>query len=253
MKSSTDSPGVRLGLLTLAAIPALLSVTGHALPGKEDAGLLLVPFVPGEVRVLRSVEVGLLVYNPDPDGATVWIESAEVIADGEVIFEEALDFELVGDSRYGELNALVERMPLEITELHRDRRYFAPEDAPEFIGNEVNEARREIAVRWDRLAGEYDSGCPIPFRQWNFVLHTDQLFFADAPAGTRCEVALRVRYRDASRVSRVASVRKTITRLAAPLAAPGTYAHRRSSVTRSIACDADRGAAPSQSVRGARK
>ena len=216
-----------LAAFTLAATPSLALAFGGSTAVGEDPGLVLVPFLPGEVRVPRTVEVALLVYNPDPAAGSVALERLEVVADGLVIHVEELGgASLVGDPRYGEINALVERLPREITELNRDRRYFAPKGAPEFIGVEVPEARREIAVRLDRLVDEYDSGCPIPFRQWSFPLHYDQLFFDDAVPGTRARLELRVRYRSVGGRAAAATTTEIVTLLPAPLPPPGSLASR---------------------------
>ena len=138
------------------------------------------------------------------------------------IHEARLDRELLGDPRYGEINALIERFPRELTELHRDRRYFADPSLPELAGPELLERRREVAARWDALAHEYNAGVPAPFTQLEFPLHYDQLFFTDDAPGTQAELELRVRYSRPGGGTGSASVARTVTRLAAPLPPPAT-------------------------------
>jgi len=184
--------------------------------------LVLVPFLPGQARVLTTVDVALLVYAPDASHSAVTLEELEVVAGGDVIHQETLSHRLVGDPRYGEINALIERFPRELTELNRDRRYFADEALPELAGEELLAARQEVAERWNELAYEYNAGVPLPFAQLEFPLPYDQLFFTDDPPGTRAELELRVRYSGPGGIRGTAVVTKTVTRLAAPLPPPAT-------------------------------
>ncbi|MCB9915263.1 MAG: CehA/McbA family metallohydrolase [Planctomycetes bacterium] len=197
-----------------------------------EAELVLVPFVPTDVREPRTAEVALLVYNPVADEAPAVLERFEVTAGGDVLYAADLARALPGDPRYGEVNALVERLPQELTELHRERRYFAPADAPEFAGDAVFEARREIDARWQALAAEYLGGAPQPFVQLDFPLAYDQLFFADAPEGTQARLELRLAWRTPAGAPRTTVLPRTITKLAPfrPLA-PGALAALGTSVT----------------------
>jgi hypothetical protein len=201
-------------LLAVAVVSARRAQVG-ALP----AELLLVPFVPAEVRILRPAEVAMLVYNPAENGEVYELESFQVRSGGDIVFASELVGELVGDARYGEVNALIERLPHEISELHRDRRYFADENAPEFGGSEVIEARHEIASRWNALREAYDRGMPQPFTQIDFPLAYDQLFFAGAEEGETARIELRLSYRTPSGQLKVATTTRLITRIA-PFALP---------------------------------
>jgi len=227
MRPSTPRRCALLAAVTLAALPSLARASAGGDAAPESSDLVLLPFLPDGVRVPRAVEVSLLVYDPGPAGEAVRLDALEVVADGLVIDAQDLGGAvLVGDPRYGEIGALVERLPREVTELRRDRRYFADEDAPELVGVEITEARREIAVRWDELALEYDSGCAKPFVQHDFTLHYDQLFFDDAEPGTRARLELRVRYRRASGSPATATTTKTVMLLPAPLPPPSTLTSR---------------------------
>jgi hypothetical protein len=205
----------RLSLLLPAAV--LLGVAAVSARRSQQAAEaldpVLVPFIPDEVRVLQPAEVALLVYNPSASGEVMALESLEVVVGDEVLFRTELVDELVGDPRYGEVNALIERLPHEVSELHRDRRYFASEEAPEFGGEEVLEARREIASRWSVLADAYLAGAPRPFAQVGFPLAYDQLFFADAAEGESVRVDLRLAY-TLGGARRVASTSRLITKWA---------------------------------------
>ncbi len=207
-----------LHLALLAPVALLFAATTIAARNvqaqQEPLDLLLLPFIPSEVRTLRTAEVALLVYNPDALGRSVQLESFELVADGQALVQVQLQGELMGDPRYGEVNALIERLPREVSELRRDRRYFAAAEDTEFAGEAVTEARREIASRWGLLSQSYAAGVPKPFTQLDFMLPYDQLFFEDAAAGEVVQVELRVAYRTPSGALRVATTTHTITRYA---------------------------------------
>jgi hypothetical protein len=206
-------------LLVLGASLAVWAQLGSS-RATPDAELVLIPFTPTQVRLLRTVETAVFVYAPVDLDQEVRLEELSIVVGGDVLHTQRLDEPLVGDPRFGELNALVERLPRELTESNRERRYFAEESAPEFEGAEVLDRRREVVMRWSALSEEYQAGRGRPFVQLDFPLHTDQVFLPQDPEGTRREVEIRVTYLAPDGARRTATTLRSITRLAEPLALP---------------------------------
>lgn len=210
-----------LPLVALLLAVAAVSARRAQEPAPERA-LVLVPFLPDEVRILRAAEAGLMVYNPSADGAEVHLEALEVLSEGDLLTREDLGRDLPGDPRFGEVNALIERLPHQVSHLHRQTRHFAAPDAPELGGEEALSAKREAAARWSALAAEYETSGREPFTQVDFTVPYDQLFFADAPPGSEATIELRLVYRDASGARRARSVTTRVTRLPALRGLPQT-------------------------------
>src|SRR5688500_11416493 len=124
----------------------------------------------------------------------------------DVLHEEELGIELVGDERLHRIQELVERLPVELTELHRERRYFAAEADAEFTGAEVVARQRELATRVTELREALAAGATPSFVEVAFPLALDQLFYVDDPAGTRRALTMEVEYRVAGGETRRASV-----------------------------------------------
>jgi hypothetical protein len=223
MKRLLRSPALSGPLLVLGASLLVWAQIEDAQPANE-AELVLIPFTPTAVRTLRTVETAAFVYAAAELDEVVQLEELRVLSDGELIHTERLEAPLVGDPRFGELNKVLERLPHEVSHNHRERRYFAGEDEPEFEGIQILERQRESLAQWNALSLEYGAGRQKPFVQIDFPLHTDQLFFPDDPEGTRRTVELQVTYRLTSGVRRTASVTRPITRLASPLSLPQSMA-----------------------------
>lgn len=145
---------------------------------------VLVPFLPGQARALGRVDGALLVYNPDL-GRTLQTVFLRGRVDDRVLFEQAADAVLVGDERYGEVNALVERLPHELTELARTERYFADASDATFSGPEVVDRFLDLRDRLDSLRAEYAAGAPRPFVELPFSVDLSDLFDAAAVGDTR--------------------------------------------------------------------
>lgn len=216
---------------TLLAGPALVLGASFAVWAQLEAAaqapasdLVLVPFTPTAVRQLSTVETAVFVYAGAPFDERVRLEEVRVSSGGDLVYSRELDLELVGDPRFGEVNATLERLPHDLAHNHKERRYFASPDAPEYGGAEALDVRREAMLRWNALSEEYTAGRPRPFVQVDFPLHTDQVFFPEEPEGTRREVEVRLVFSTVSGGRRTASVTRPITRLADPLGLPAPLA-----------------------------
>jgi len=217
------------GILRALAGPAAIVVVSYLVqarlaPPAAGAGereLVLVPFVLDEVRVPGRVAAQVLVYDPSP-GRALRLSALRVLSGADVLHEQPLDVELVGDPRYGSINALIERLPVEATELHRARRYFAAPGQPEFEGHEVIERQREISARLDAYRAELAAGAPRPFAQIDFPAPLDQLFFTDEAPGARRALSIEVDYAPPGGPATTARVTDLVTYLGPRLAAPAT-------------------------------
>jgi hypothetical protein len=189
----------------------------------QDGPLVVIPFTPSAVRVLGTVESAAFVHAPH-DGGEVVLERLVVSVGEDVLHDEPLDITLVGDPRFHEVNALVERLPHEVSGAHREERWFAAPDAPEIPGARALDLRLELGERLEVLRNEYAAAGRAPFVQLDFPLHTDQVFFADEPAGTEREVRVAVQFLQPSGRRVTQTVSRQLVRLAAPLGTPASLA-----------------------------
>jgi len=180
---------------------------------------VLVPFVVDAARELVVVEAGLLICNASAGEAPLVIDELTVSLDGVVLVREALESVLASDRRYAELNALIERMPEEITHLHRDERFFADAEAATFAFEELADRWAEIDARSAALRDAYATDPARPFVEVSFALPLDQVFLPEEPAGTERELAFSVHHRRGP-VAGITTRRETITRLAPHRPAP---------------------------------
>ncbi len=201
------------GLATLAGLYSSLSPTNPVAPEQSEPGepeLVLMPFLPTVVRELVPIEGQLLIYSPQAD---VKLESLLVRVDGNVLFEKSLSVELEGDPEYGAINALIERLPLEITELHRARRYFATANEAELRGPEVLEGLRDVHERVNAMRDGWGRGASIPFTQQDLRLELGEIFEPGAE-GVQARVEFELSYL-ASNGNRVTqSIASSLTKLA---------------------------------------
>ncbi|MFT7668009.1 MAG: hypothetical protein ACI8X5_000695 [Planctomycetota bacterium] len=189
---------------------------------ESESRPILIPFTPAEVRVLNSVETAVFFYTPDDSGIAVHLEGLTVSCLGDVIYSTPLAHGLLGDPRFGEISALIERLPHGHRDGFGDKRWYADPDAADFEGSEIADTRREVALRLQGLEEEYSAGRTRPYVQLNFPLHLDQVFAADEPAGTAREIQVQVRWTLADGAARVATISSSVRRLAAPLAVPNS-------------------------------
>ena len=179
----------------LTLLTSFLSATSLA---TQQADLVIVPHLPTEVRVGMPVPAQVLIYNPNEDAGAVQLEHLAVSVGQDMIGEVLLDRELPGGREYGEVQALLERLPEELTELHRQQRYFATAEAAAFVGLEVLTRRDEVAKRIRLMRAEYEAGKPQPFVQPIVTVPLDQVFESNSTPGTRATLLFTLSYRDAS-------------------------------------------------------
>lgn len=178
MRTKLRSAGLIASFLSIAGLYFVAPTEPKAAP---ESDLVLMPFMPMNVRAIVPIEGQMLIYSPRED---VQLESLLVSVDGNVLTEVALDQSLEGDAEYGEINALVERLPHDLTEIHRARRYFATENEPHFGGAEMIERLREIHERVNAMRDAWKSGKSMPFIQPGFRLELGEIFEAEAITGS---------------------------------------------------------------------
>jgi hypothetical protein len=196
-------------------------VSGPAGPAPRE--LIVVPHALRGARALVPTVAQLTIYNPGEAGGAITIDEVVVRSRGVVLARVPLGRQLVGEAEYGALQALIERLPHEVTHRHDAERYYAPADAPPIPPHEVQDKAEEVRRRVALLGRKYDAGVPQPFIQPLVPLPVDQLFFADDPAGTTAPVAFEVRYTLPGGASRTHTVAHELTRLADFGGVPASY------------------------------
>jgi hypothetical protein len=204
-----------LGVVALSSV--LWFVDRPSAPAQSD--LILVPFAVDAVRTPGVTAAQVLAYRPVAGAEPARLDELRILADGLLLHSEPLTAELVGDPDYGRVNALIERMPVELTELHRPRRYFALESDAEFAGLEAKARWEEIALRVADLRARYAGGEPEPFAQLDFPLPLDQLFDGSEPAGTTRTLTIEIDWTAPGGATNTASVAHVV-RLLAPMPVP---------------------------------
>ncbi|MDP6956539.1 MAG: CehA/McbA family metallohydrolase, partial [Planctomycetota bacterium] len=173
----------------------LLGAAASAQDALPREGIVLQPFMPGEVRVAMPIPVPVLIYNPFEGEEPIHLEHIAVTVDGVLIGEEFLDEELAGGREYGELQALLERLPHEVTHSHRSRRYFAGESEPEFVGLAVMEKQAEFHGRRAALVGARDRGRADSHIEREVIVPLDQVFLPSEARGTVASLGFTLSYR----------------------------------------------------------
>lgn len=188
MGNRTRLSAILLGLLTLAGAWTS-ALTNRA--AESEPELVLLPFLPHTVRNLVPIQGQVLVYSPEED---VELLSLKVRVGGYTLVDEELKQHLAGDPEYGEINALIERLPHALTEIHRPKRYFATEGEGEFHGHELIDRIREIKRRVDAMRESWTRGVREPFSQHDFRLQLGEVF-EPKEFGVEAEIEYEVRYR----------------------------------------------------------
>ncbi|MCP3917279.1 MAG: CehA/McbA family metallohydrolase [bacterium] len=181
-----------LPLLTGTALWFARSEQGPEPPARD---VVLVPFAPDAVRAAVPMHVGVLVYNPGERFASVEVTGVEVTVDGHRLGEARVAATLPGEAEYGAVQEMLERLPEELTHLHRERRWFAPADAPLYAPNEAYDKLGEVRRRIAALREKYASGVPEPFVQPTLAVPLDQVFATGAAVGTEAELEVAVTWR----------------------------------------------------------
>ena len=217
------------GLVVTAALsPGLFGTQGTERSAKDPGttGPVLVPYVVEAARALVPVDGQLFVLNPvdrDLPGGRLELTGLRVLLEGVWIEDRPLELTLEGDPRFAELFASVERLPREVTELHREN-VLVPDDVAPYAGPEVTTAMRDIEAQLATLRAEWSAGRPEPFVALDFQFQLDQLFAPEDAPGTERTVGLELSWRDAAGQTGVTRTERTVRRLAAPLAVPLTLA-----------------------------
>ena len=136
--------------VTLVLVPSSGLTAAATAPSVGPHGLLVVPLAVDAVRRPLPVDARVLIYNPDPAGGRITLTGLSVYGGGVSLVERRLAVVLEGDARFGELAAIVERLPPEIAG-HHAQRQFAPEAAPQWSPHEVPERLTEIESRLSEL------------------------------------------------------------------------------------------------------
>ena len=90
-------PGLRIAFIALASAAVWAGLPERG-PGSEREPLL-VPFIVDQARALRTVEAQVLVYNSDDSQPPISLRALRVLAEGEVLYERALERELRAPQR----------------------------------------------------------------------------------------------------------------------------------------------------------
>jgi hypothetical protein len=220
MKNHLRSSALIGPMLVLSASILVWAQVGERQPA-EAAEPVLIPFTPTQIRVVSTVETAAFFHTPLDSEETVRLEELTVSSSGYVIHNEPLEVELMGDPRFAEVSALIERMPHN----HRpdDTRYFAAADAPEFAGHEVVDIAREVAVRLNAIEEEYAAGRMRPYIQLDFPLHMDQVFAPEDPVGSTREVVIQVAWSGPNGLGGTSTTSRAVTLMAPPLSVPNSY------------------------------
>ncbi|MFT5830993.1 MAG: hypothetical protein ACI9D0_001582 [Bacteroidia bacterium] len=213
-----------IALCFVAFSPDTDSAPARASAATAADGVLLVPHMLGAARNLVPVDGQVLVYNPGQprvEADRVELLELRVSLEGVVVETRTLEANLLGDSRFGDLAARIERLPHSVSEITRER-VFAPLDAPEFTGAEVTANMRGITAALAELRSDWDDGLEQPVLAIDFRYELDQLFFPEDPAGTERTVAIEVDYLDSAGAQHTATTSTVVTRLQPALRAPST-------------------------------
>lgn len=195
----------------LPALFALLFASTWLTPskpaeGRAAADVRLVPFVIDTVRERVPVACQVLVVNDTPREESVQLSSLRVSVDGQLLVEQPLSAELQADPEYAAVQRVLELLPHEVSHLHRETRYFAGDDEPEFAGEEafdqLQDVRRRIHAMRERNASDDNWPCVQP----GFEIPLDMLFFEDDPRGTERTLLIEVDYAVAGGPTRTARV-----------------------------------------------
>lgn len=198
------------GPLGVVAVSALVWSTAPRPTALQTSELVVIPFAVDAVRTPGVTAAQVLVYEPREAATPTRVDQVRVHAGGVLLHQELVAVDLFGAPDYGEVNALIERLPESITELHRERRWFAAEEATEFAGPEAYLRWNEVAGRVEDLRQSYANGAPRPFVEVDVPLPLDQLFAGDEAPGTERVVTFEVAYTDASGVSASAEVEHVV-------------------------------------------
>jgi len=135
--------------------------------------LTLVPYVPEALRIPTSVPGHLVIHNGGSDA--VRIDQVILRSSGAEVQRVDVSEVLTPQAMYGELAALVERLPVEFTERHREREFADPMDR-ELVDSELPAAWQEIATKLTEIRQQVAETGRLPFLEIPLMIPMDALF-----------------------------------------------------------------------------
>jgi hypothetical protein len=218
----TRFPIGRAALLTLVFVAlglVLISPLASGPPPKPSRPLL-VPFVVEAVRHRMDVAAELLVYYPGPPSTSIQVEGLRVTAGAELLVERPVTAKLIADPRYGTLSTLLERLPVELTEMHRTKRFFADPQDPQLVGEESVVGYQQAASLLQELQRDYSALGNRPFVQLKFQLPLGKIFDGDTLTGEARSIVMEVDYRGDDGIQRTAVAEQGLRQLPPAPAVP---------------------------------
>jgi len=212
----------RIAAFTLFAALAFAASQG---PAEEESGadLVLVPHVMRSASELLGVASAVMIYDP-VDGREVTIDRVQVSSPDGVLVDLPVERELYGDPRFGQLGAIVERLPHEISHIHGRRRDFADDRAGFFLGHKVEQKIHEGEALLAQLRREWAAGRELPMHEVPFTLQLGELFTTEDAPGTEVELTLSVTWSTQAQQQRSTSTTARVELLPRALEVPETYA-----------------------------
>lgn len=163
---------------------------------RQDAGApALLVFLPRTVREPVRVSGQALLYEWLPAGSVAELERLRLIAGDDVLVDRPLDGAMVGDPRFGRINADLERLPDALSHLHRHGRQFASPLAATLQGDDALALARSIGERVHSLTADLRLSDTSPYGRVDFELDLDQVFATDDPVGSLRPLTVEVSYR----------------------------------------------------------
>ena len=216
-------------LITSKRLFALLGLAAIAIATQQEAGqaevereLVLVPHVIKTASNLGGVASAVVIYDP-VDGRDVNIESISVSSRDGVLLEQAVNKELRGDPRFGELGSIIERLPHEIGHVNGRQRYFSEERAGFFLGHEIEENIHTAEALLEQLRREWNDGLQQPMTEEHFTLQLGELFAQDGPIGEEVEIILSATWTSPGQAQRTSTTTALITRTPLALDPPASF------------------------------
>ena len=117
----------------------------------EHPEVVLVPHVLRGVRHLGPIDLHLSVYHWGGRAEKIHLRRMRLEVDGVELASRELDLDLAADKRFGELQALIERLPQELSHRHEASRFYAPLGTRDFDlreGLELLPARQSGHGAW---------------------------------------------------------------------------------------------------------
>ncbi len=196
-----------IATFTRATIPFLLLAGALTFVGPHgrERDLVVLPFAPDRIRDAIRVEASVLLCNARSD-EEIEVVAVRVRAGDVLLHERALGTALSPDPDYLRANEIIELLPAELTDLHRDRRYFADPDSAPLAGPEVSVRQAEVAELLGRVRGR-NAANPSrrSFIEPDVPLSLDLLFAPDDPSGKTVDLVFEVDYRTERGALRTAS------------------------------------------------